>query len=211
MSAACCVRPPLKEARAQRERGEISAEALKAIEDREIERIIARQEAARPALDHRRRVPPRLLELRLPRPARRRRGLSGRAQDQVPGPAAQADDAARGGQARLLQRASDDRAFQVRRSAHQGDAEDDDPVAVVAALPLRPRRGAGGDLSGDGRLLPRPRRELPQGGARLRGRRLPLSAARRGQLHLSVRPQAARAGEPIAATIRASCRTSMRA
>ena len=39
------LRPPaLKEARARRERGEISAEALKAIEDREIERVIRRQE-----------------------------------------------------------------------------------------------------------------------------------------------------------------------
>jgi 5-methyltetrahydropteroyltriglutamate--homocysteine methyltransferase len=36
---------PLKEARAKRERGEISAEALKAVEDREIEKIIKRQEA----------------------------------------------------------------------------------------------------------------------------------------------------------------------
>ena len=35
---------PLKEARAQRERGEISAEQLKAVEDREIEKIVKRQE-----------------------------------------------------------------------------------------------------------------------------------------------------------------------
>ncbi len=35
---------PLKEARAQRERGEISAEQLKAVEDREIAAIIKRQE-----------------------------------------------------------------------------------------------------------------------------------------------------------------------
>ena len=35
---------PLKQARAQRERGEISAEALKAVEDREIEKVIKRQE-----------------------------------------------------------------------------------------------------------------------------------------------------------------------
>ena len=48
--------------------------------------------------------------------------------------------AARQRQARRLHAASDDRAFQVRAVAHQGDAEDDDPVAVVAALPLRPRR-----------------------------------------------------------------------
>src|SRR6185312_12338061 len=35
---------PLKEARAQRERGEIDAAALKAVEDREIEKIVKRQE-----------------------------------------------------------------------------------------------------------------------------------------------------------------------
>ena len=56
--------------------------------------------SGRPQIGHRRRVPPRLLELRFPRPARRRRSLSRRAQDQVPGPAAQADDAARHRQAR---------------------------------------------------------------------------------------------------------------
>jgi 5-methyltetrahydropteroyltriglutamate--homocysteine methyltransferase len=37
---------PLREARAKRERGEITAEALKAVEDREIEKIIAKQEEA---------------------------------------------------------------------------------------------------------------------------------------------------------------------
>ena len=100
--------------------------------------------------------------------------------------------------------------FKFVAGAYQGDAEDDDPVAVVAAFPLRPRRGAGRrsiptmddfyrDLGAD----------LPQGGARLRRRRLPLSAARRGQLHLSLRSEAARAGRATAATIRSSCRTSM--
>ena len=73
-----------------------------AIEDREIESVIRKQEAVGLQVDHRRRVPPRVLELRFPRPARRRRGLSRRAQDQVPGPAAQADDAARDRQARRL-------------------------------------------------------------------------------------------------------------
>ena len=58
----------------------------------------------------------------------------------------------------VVHRPSDDRAFQVRAGAHQADAEDDDPVAVVAALPLRPLGGAGGDLSGHGGFLPRPRR-----------------------------------------------------
>ena len=182
---------------------------LTAIEDREIDKVIRKQEQVGLQVGHRRRVPPRLLELRFSRPARRRRGLSRRAQDQVPGTAAQADDAARDRQARLLQRASDDRAFQVRRRAHQGDAEDDDPVAVVAAFPLRARRGAGSDLSGDGRFLSRPRRELPQGGARLCRCRLPLSPARRGQLHLSLRSEAARRSSPTAARIRSSFRISM--
>ena len=105
--------------------------------------------------------------------------------------AAAADPAARHRQARRLQAASDDRAFQVPEGAHAADAEDDDPVAVVAAFPLRPRCRAGIDLSVDGRFLSRSRRDLPQGGARLRRRRLPLSAARRGQPRLSVRSVAA--------------------
>ena len=42
----------------------------------------------RPAIDHRRRIPACVLELRFPGRARRRRGLSRRAQDRVPGQAA---------------------------------------------------------------------------------------------------------------------------
>ena len=60
---------PLKEARAKRERGEIDAAALKAVEDREIEKIIKRQEDIGLESRHRRRIPPRLLELRFPRRA----------------------------------------------------------------------------------------------------------------------------------------------
>src|SRR3989304_1770970 len=47
MSAGCCAPPrpaALHEARAKRARGEIGAAELKAIEDREIERVIKRQE-----------------------------------------------------------------------------------------------------------------------------------------------------------------------
>ena len=43
----------------------------------------------------------------------------------------------------VLRAASDDRAFQVRAVAYQADGEDDDPVAVVAAFPLWPLGGAG--------------------------------------------------------------------
>ena len=138
---------PLKEARAKRENGEITPDQFKAVEDREIEAIIKKQEAA---------------GLKSITDGEYRRAFwnydflgkldgveayLGRAQDQLPGQAAETDDAARHRQARRLHAASDDRAFQVRPVAHQGDAEDDDPVAVVAALPLRPCRGAGGDLS----------------------------------------------------------------
>ena len=35
---------------------------------------------------------------------------------------------------------SDDRAFQIPQGAHAADAENDDPVAVIAAFTLRPRR-----------------------------------------------------------------------
>ena len=105
----------LKEARAKRERGEIGADDLKAIEDREIEKVITKQEEVglKSITDGEFRRA--FWNYDFLGAARRRRGLSRRAQDQVPGPAAQADDAARRRQARRLQPASDDRAFQVRR------------------------------------------------------------------------------------------------
>ena len=60
----------LKAAREKRARGEIDAEAFKAIEDREIEGVIKKQEAVGLKSDHRRRVPAHLLEHRFPRTAR---------------------------------------------------------------------------------------------------------------------------------------------
>ena len=145
--------------------------------------------SGRPSWRDRRRVSPHFLELRFPRTARQRRVLCRRAQDQVHQrrPAAAPDPVARDRQARRLQAASDDRAFQILEGAHQADRQGDDPVAVVAALPLRPRRRAGIDLPVDGRLLSRSRSNLSQGGARVRRRRLPLSAARRSQSRVFVR------------------------
>ena len=58
---------PLKEARAKRERGEIDAAALKAVEDREIDSDHPEAGRRRPQGRHRRRIPPRLLELRFSR------------------------------------------------------------------------------------------------------------------------------------------------
>ena len=61
-------------------------------------------------------------------------------------------------EARRLSWPSDDRAFQVRGRARQSHAEDDHSVALDPAFPLRPRGGAGIDLSVDGGFLPRSRR-----------------------------------------------------
>ena len=64
---------PLKEARAKREKGEISAAQLKEVEDREIENIIKKQEEVGLQGRHRRRIPPLMVAFRLLRHARRRR------------------------------------------------------------------------------------------------------------------------------------------
>ena len=107
--------PALKAAREKRARGEIAAEGLKAIEDREVDGVIAKQEAAglQSITDGEyRRIS---WNYRFPRTARQRRILCRRTQDQVSTqrPAAAAGPAAPHRQARRLQAASDDRAFQV--------------------------------------------------------------------------------------------------
>ena len=73
---------PLKEARAKREKGEITADQLKAIEDREIEAIIKKQEAVglKSITDGEYRRA--FWNYDFLGQARRRRGLSRRAQDQ---------------------------------------------------------------------------------------------------------------------------------
>ena len=63
----------LKKAREQRAKGEIDAAALKAVEDREIERVIKKQEEVGLQGDHRRRIPPLLVAPRFPLGSRRRR------------------------------------------------------------------------------------------------------------------------------------------
>ena len=63
----------LKQAREQRAKGEITPPQLKAVEDREIERVIKKQEEVGLQADHRRRVPPLLVAPRFPLGPRRRR------------------------------------------------------------------------------------------------------------------------------------------
>ena len=149
--------PALKEARAKREKNEITAEQLKAVEDREIDAIIKKQEEVGLQSitdgEYRRAfwnydflgkldgVEAYLGERKIKFQGKQPKPMMLRVI----------------GKLGSFSRPSDDRAFQVRAVAHQADAEDDDPVAVVAALPLRPLGGAGGDLSGHGRVLPRPR------------------------------------------------------
>ena len=54
----------LKEARVKRAKGEIAAAQLKAVEDREIEKVIKKQEDDRPQARDRRRVPPLVVAFR---------------------------------------------------------------------------------------------------------------------------------------------------
>ena len=70
----------LKEARAKRAKGEMSAADLKAVEDREIERVISKQEEVGLQGRDRRRVPPLVVASRFPLgPRRRRAPCDGRA------------------------------------------------------------------------------------------------------------------------------------
>ena len=169
----------LQEAREKRAKGEISAADLKAVEDREIERVIKKQEEVglqavtdgefrrswwhldflwgldgveRHVMDERRRV---------------RGGEDARRRHQGHR------------QGRLL-RPSDDRALQVRRRSHQGHAEDHHSGAVRDLRPPDADADRQEGLPGPRRLLPRRRAGVQQGRARVRGRRLPLSPARRG-------------------------------
>ena len=185
---------PLKEARAKREKDEISATALKEVEDREIAEIISRQEdiGLQAVTDGEFRrafwnydflgglpgVEAYLGERKIkfqgvnPKPMMLR--VTGKLGTFSGHP--------------MLDH------FKYRERAHARDAEDDNPVAVIAAFSIWPRRGAGIDLSGHERVLPRSRPNIPQSRARFCRCRLPLSAARRGQFRLSLRSEAACTG-----------------
>ena len=131
----------LKEARAKREKGEITADAAqggRGSRDRG-----GHQEAGggRPQVDHRRRIPPRLLATTISSAgSTASRPISASARSSSRARSRSRCCCASTGKLGSFSTPSDDRAFQVRRGAHQADAEDDDPVAVVAAFPLRPRR-----------------------------------------------------------------------
>ena len=185
----------LKDARAKRERGEITPEQLKAIEDREIETLIKKQEAIglKSITDGENRRKSWQTDFISALPGietyqgKRKVAFQGGVQPQQL-------------LVRVARKLGDFDShpmiehFKFLKAHTKADAEDDDPVAVGGAFPRRPRRRAGLDLSRHGGFLPRSRPDLPQGGARLRRRRLPLSAARRGQPDLSLRSEADPAG-----------------
>ena len=146
---------PLKEARAKRELGEISAEALKAVEDREIENVIRRQEevglksitdgefrrvswnydflerlAGVESYEGERKIK---FNAQGPQPRSILLRVIGKLGGYKPHP--MIDD------------------FQFLMNHTRQTAKMTIPVAVVAAFPLRPRCRAGDHLSGDGRVL----------------------------------------------------------
>ena len=169
----------LKDARAKRAKGEISAARP---QGRGRPRDRARHHEAgrgRPAGGHRRRIPPLLVASRFPLGPRRRRA---------------ARDGARASPSRRVKTRAEGikvtgkvgysghpmiEHYKFVRGSHQGHAEDHHSGAVRDLRPPDGDADRQDDLSGPRRVLPRCRPGLPQGGARLRGRRLPLSAARR--------------------------------
>ena len=104
----------IKDARAKREAGQITAEQLRAVEDAEIKKIIAKQEECGLQARDRRRIPPLLVALRFPLRARRRRDEADRARHPVRRRADQGGAARHRRQDRLLE-PPDDRALQVPR------------------------------------------------------------------------------------------------
>ncbi len=131
---------PLKEARASAKRRD-HRRTVEAIEDREIAAIISSRrrwaESITTASTAGR------SELRLSGQARRRRGLSRRAQDQVSGQAAEAEMLRVVGKLGSYSPHPMGSSISSTSRRIPADAEDDDPVAVVAALSLWPLGRAG--------------------------------------------------------------------
>ena len=156
----------LKQAREQRAKGEIDAAALKAVEDREIERVIKKQEE---------------VGLQSITDGEFRRswwhldflwGLDGVEKHVMDTGVAFAAVTTRNEGVKVTGKLgsaqpSDDRAFQVRRRAHQAHAEDHHSGAVGALRPADAHADRRDDLSAHRRLLRRSRPGLQKGRARL--------------------------------------------
>jgi hypothetical protein len=183
-----------QDARERHLRAARSAAALKEIEDRRDRRRHPQARRCGTKVGDRRRISARVMELSIfsngskasnPTPASARSNSNA-------GAAAARRSAARHRQTRRLRSASDGRALQVS----QGHTRQTAKVTIPSPSSLHFRYGRDAVPERSIRrwkILSRSRRVLPPGGAGLRRRRLPLSAARRSQPRLSVRPVAARA------------------
>ena len=200
---------PLKEARAKREKGEIDAAALKAVEDREIEKIIKRQEdiGLKAVTDGEFRrafwnydflgrlpgVEAYLGERKIkfegvnPKPMMLR--VTGKLGTFSGHPMLEHFKFVQAHTQRLPKMT-----IPSPSSLHFRYGRDAVPESIYPDMGDFYR-----DLGAD----------LPQSGARFRRCRLPLSAARRGQLHLSVRSRNCARRSPTAATIPSNFHRSM--
>ena len=151
----------------------------------------------RPAVRDRRRVPPRVVAHGLHLPARRDHEGSRPHRGQVPQRAGRhrvhAGGAARRREARRLDRRSS--ATTSRSCSETVDderPEADDPVAEHGPLPRRQGRDRPERLPGPRRVLGRPRRRVPRGGAAARRARLHVPPVRRHEPRVHERPAPAR-------------------
>ena len=198
----------LKDARARRERGEISADDLhrrRECRHRAPHRATGRR---RTAQRHRRRIPPRHVALRFPGTAGRRGVLPLRSRHRLPGRHRDAGQgSARHRQDRLLD-APDARPLPFSARPHPRYSEDDDPVAQRAAFPGRPPRRQPRSLSRYGGASIATSRSRTAA----RSRRSPMPAAATCSSTKSTWPTCAIRSSArccaIAATIRTACRRS---
>ncbi len=168
---------PIKDARAKRDKGEITAEQLKAVEDAEIKKIIARQEEC---------------GLQLVTDGEFRRSwwhfdfltaLDGVEMKQIDhgiqfaGVQTKAERPDVVGKVGFTSHPMIDH-FKFLKANTRVVAEDDDPVADAVALPLRPPVDQQDALSRPRPVLRRPRKDLRQGGEGVLRRGLPLPAVR---------------------------------
>ena len=198
---------PLKRARAARAEGSITADELRAVEDREIEKILARQAGGRPPVGDRRRVPPLVVAFRFPRRARRLRAGPARSRHPVPRRPDQGRDASRHRQGRL--------AGDHPMIDHFKFLKDHTRLVPKMTIPspsvLHFRSGYNAIkpvYPGHRRVLRRRRDRLRQGDPRLLRRRLPLPAARRHGLGLSLRRRRSSSRRRSAATTSAASRSA---
>ena len=197
----------LKEARAKCAAGEITRGSIARHRGRRDREDPRQAGGSRPAIGHRRRVPPLVVALRFPRRARWLQARPARSRHRLPWRRDQGGDRQCRRQGWLAGAPPDDRAFQVSQGPHEAGPQDDHSEPERAALPLRLQRHQGG-LSRHRPVLRRCRRRLRQGDPRLLRRRLPLSAARRHGVGLSLLEPSSSNRRPRAGTMSTGCRSA---